>query len=100
MTNPGQTRRAFLASVGALSAAGLAPPGAARSVQPARRGIAPAADDFAFAPGLVYLQTGSLGPTPRPVMERAIAAWRQLELNPSFFGYGEQEQAMEAVRAK
>ena len=35
------------------------------------------------APGLVYLQTGSLGPTPRPVMERTIAAWKQLELNPS-----------------
>lgn len=33
-------------------------------------------------------------------MERAIAAWKQLELNPSFFGYGEHEQAMEGVRAK
>jgi selenocysteine lyase/cysteine desulfurase len=33
-------------------------------------------------------------------MERAIAAWRELELNPSAVGYGEQEHAMEAVRAQ
>ena len=34
------------------------------------RGLAAAPDDFSFSPGLVYLQTGSLGPTPRPVMDR------------------------------
>ena len=102
------TRRSFLASVSALSAASVVPRAAVAGasefaqagVARVARGIAPAPDDFAFAPGLVYLQTGSLGPTPRPVMERAIAAWKQLQLNPSFFGYGEHEQAMEAVRAK
>lgn len=60
------------------------------------RGLAPA-EDFLFAPELVYLQTGSLGPTPRPVMERTIAAWKELELNPSFYGYGAQEHAMDDV---
>lgn len=102
------TRRGFLTSVGTVAIAGLVLRDAAAcagvSVQGdgagVGRGIAPAPDDFAFTSGLVYLQTGSLGPTPRPVMERAIAAWKQLELNPSFFGYGELEQAMEAVRAK
>ena len=107
MTNVNRTRRAFLASVGALSAAGLIPQALVAEVgvaapRPARvrRGIAPGPDDFAFAPGLVYLQTGSLGPTPRPVMERTVAAWRELELNPSAVGYGQHEQAMEAVRAQ
>ncbi len=108
MTDVRQTRRSFLASVSALSAAGVVPRDAAAVAGVAAqgagarvgRGIALAPDDFAFAPGLVYLQTGSLGPTPRPVMERAIAAWKQLELNPNFFGYGELEQAMEAVRTK
>ena len=108
MTDLRRTRRAFLTSVGALSAAGLLPheavAGSLLSAQsgkaPPGPGIAPAADDFAFAPGLVYLQTGSLGPSPRPVIERAIAAWKQLQLNPSSFGYGEQEQAMEDVRAQ
>jgi selenocysteine lyase/cysteine desulfurase len=33
-------------------------------------------------------------------MERTIAAWRELELNPSFYGYGAHERAMEDVRAK
>ncbi|MEO5960427.1 MAG: aminotransferase class V-fold PLP-dependent enzyme, partial [Opitutaceae bacterium] len=100
--------RGFLASVGTVATAGLvlrdaaAAAGVSAQGGGARvgRGIAPAPDDFAFSSGLVYLQTGSLGPTPRPVVERATAAWKKLELNPSFFGYGEFEQAMEAVRVK
>lgn len=89
-------RRSFLASLGAMSAAGLLhpiPPNALRT-------LAGAPGDFMFAPGLIYLQTGSLGPTPRPVMERTIAAWRELELNPVFYGYGPHEIAMDAVREK
>jgi selenocysteine lyase/cysteine desulfurase len=109
MTDPTYSRRTFLSSLGGLSAAGLAPPdaralglalltpsGAARSAP----GLATAPDDFMFANGLIYLQTGSLGPTPRPVMEQTIAAWKQLELNPTFYGYVEQEHAMDEVRAK
>ena len=103
------SRRSFLASLGALSAAGHAWPGTV-SVSSnttthskgasASRGLAPSPDDFLFSPGLVYLQTGSLGPTPRPVMERTIAAWKELERNPVFYGYGPHEHAMEDVRAK
>lgn len=109
MVDDSQSRRSFLSSVGALSAAGLisrdllassahltTAPGHAR-VAP---GLALGPDDFAFAPGLIYLQTGSLGPTPRPVMERTIAAWKELELNPVMYGYGEHEHAMDDVRAK
>ena len=105
------SRREFLGSLAALSAAGLTPPElwsaerTARGAHPAGStrvgapGLA-APGDFAFASGLVYLQTGSLGPTPRPVMQRAIDAWRELELNPAAYGYGAHEQAMEGVRAK
>jgi len=104
MTDSAHTRREFLYSLGALSAAGLLPaveerPTAERVVR-APRGLAAAPDDFAIAPGLVYLQTGSLGPTPRPVMERTIAAWKELELDPVSYGYGEHERAMDAVRAQ
>jgi selenocysteine lyase/cysteine desulfurase len=86
-------RREFLAALAAT-------PLAARALHfpPNRRGVAPA--DFLFLPGLVYLQTGSLGPTPKPVMDRTIAAWRELELNPVAYGYGPQEKAMDAVRAQ
>ena len=109
MTDDTHTRRAFILSLGAISAAGLVP----RSAWPASgdlssvagqprsaRGLAATPEDFMFAPGLIYLQTGSLGPTPRPVIERTIAAWKELELNPSFYGYGEHERAMDEVRAK
>src|SRR5678815_4086033 len=108
MSRTAHTRRDFLHTLGALSAAGLASrtsvvtggetPVAGYSTR-AARGLALSPDDFAFAPGLVYLQTGSLGPTPKPVMERTIAAWKELELNPSFYGYGAQEHAMDDVRA-
>ncbi|HVT40434.1 MAG TPA: aminotransferase class V-fold PLP-dependent enzyme [Gemmatimonadaceae bacterium] len=107
MTNDTRTRRAFLSSLGALSAVGLVPRSAwaaspdhspVAGLPGGARGLAAAPDDFAFSPGLIYLQTGSLGPTPRPVMERTIAAWKQLELNPAFYGYGEQERAMDEVR--
>lgn len=110
MTDAPRSRRAFLSSLGALSAVSLLPRpvwpeasgGVARDVRAPRdaRGLARSPDDFAFAPGLVYLQTGSLGPTPKPVMERTIAAWKELELNPAAYGYGTQEQAMDGVRAK
>jgi selenocysteine lyase/cysteine desulfurase len=108
MTTPAdRSRRAFIASMSLLSAVPMsaaawrtdlarqAPP------RPARlRGLAARADDFLLAPGVVYLQTGSLGPTPRPVMDRAIAAWKELEQNPVYYAYGPQEQAMEETRAK
>jgi len=89
-------RRGFLASLGAITAGGILEPG--QFMPP--RGLARAAEDFLFASGLAYLQTGSLGPTPRPVMDRVIAAWRELELDPVFYGYGPQENAMDDVRAK
>lgn len=89
-------RRDFLASIGAMSAAGLVSPAGA-SIP---RGLALASNDFMFERGLVYLQTGSLGPTPKPVMDRTIAAWRELELDPVFYGYGPHQHAMDDVRAK
>ena len=89
-------RRDFLASLGAMSAMPLVPP----SWSGGPRGLARAPGDFLFAPGLVYLQTGSLGPTPRPVMARTIAAWQELELDPAWYGYGPQEAAMDGVREK
>ena len=101
MADPGAAeavtdRRTFLASLGAASAARLISPIAID----VPRGLARAPNDFMFEPGLVYLQTGSLGPTPRPVMERTVAAWQELELDPVYYGYGPQEKAMDAVRDK
>lgn len=93
--DPAASRRDFVFTVGAAAAGVFAP----RLVQ-----VDAAADhapgDFLFEPGLTYLQTGSLGPTPRPVMEKVMAYWRELEGNPTHYGYGKHELAMEDVRAK
>ena len=109
MSDATHSRRALLSSLGALSVAGIMPRGslatrADQLVADGRAdragGLASAPGDFLFAPGLVYLQTGSLGPSPRPVIEQTIAAWKELELNPARYGYEEHEHAMDGVRAK
>ena len=96
------SRRAFVSSVGAALVASQLP-GSPREVpmrhQITARGLAPDAADFLFDRGLVYLQTGSLGPSPAPVIDATIAAWRELERNPVVFGYGAHEKALDTVRA-
>ncbi|MDP9050299.1 MAG: aminotransferase class V-fold PLP-dependent enzyme, partial [Acidobacteriota bacterium] len=101
MTNATHNRREFLSAIAVLAAAGMtaSEAGAASPPPQAERGLA-AGDDFSFVPGLIYLQTGSLGPSPRPVMERTIAAWKELELDPVFFAYFQHEREMDVVRAK
>jgi selenocysteine lyase/cysteine desulfurase len=44
--------------------------------------------EYGFAPGLIYLNTGSLGPTPRSVLDAVMKAWTQLETNPVAMSYG------------
>ena len=53
-----------------------------------------------LAPRLAYLQTGSTGPTPQPVFDRTVAAWKELELNPVHYGYEVDLPLMEEVRTK
>jgi selenocysteine lyase/cysteine desulfurase len=88
----GLTSRDLVASAGHLTML--------QRLQKPAPGLAVGPDDFAFEPGLIYFQTGSLGPTPRPVIERTLALWRELELDPVHFGYGPHEHAMDDVRAK
>lgn len=45
--------------------------------------------EYMFEPGLVYLNTGSLGPTPRSVFDAVIKAWTQLEANPVAMSYAQ-----------
>lgn len=90
-------RRTFLGTLGVLGVA-CTRPIVARPAVPRGRLVAP--DDFAFAPDLAYLQTGSLGPSPRQVVERAFAVWKQLEADPSVNGYGVLQKGMEVVRGK
>ena len=45
--------------------------------------------EYMFAPGLIYLNTASLGPTPRSVLDATLKAWYELESNPVAMSYGE-----------
>jgi selenocysteine lyase/cysteine desulfurase len=44
--------------------------------------------EYGLATGLIYLNSGSSGPTPSKVLERTMAAWLELEKNPVANMYG------------
>lgn len=101
-------RRRFLASMGAFSvaqacSAGLVQRGESITRSESRpdvtRGLANDAD-ILLEPGLAYLQTGSVGPSPKPVVDRTLAAWLELEKNPVHQAYRVQPPALEQVRDK
>jgi selenocysteine lyase/cysteine desulfurase len=46
------------------------------------------AAEYMFQPGLIYLNTGSLGPTPRSILDAVLKAWNDLEMNPVTKAYG------------
>jgi selenocysteine lyase/cysteine desulfurase len=46
------------------------------------------ASEYMFQPGLIYLNTGSLGPTPRSILDTVLRAWTELETNPVAMSYG------------
>src|SRR5215471_794209 len=56
---------------------------------PKNAAASPAAEaEYMFGPGLIYLNTGSLGPTPRSILDAVLKAWTQLEVNPVTQAYG------------
>jgi len=71
-------RRAFLDAIG-LAAMGASLTSASHAAD---------GGDSLLEPGLVYLNTGSLGPASKAVLDRTIEAWRQVEANPVFQAYG------------
>ena len=44
--------------------------------------------EYLFEPGLNYLNTAALGPTPRSVLDQVLKTWYELELNPVMMAYG------------
>ena len=77
------SRREMLLS--GIAAAGMA--GAASLSVNARPEFS-GTSEYGLAPGLIYLNTGSLGPTPQSVFETVLKAWSQLETNPVAMSYG------------
>ena len=79
----GHTRRAVLAA----TALAPATPALAGGLPPASASSSSA--EYGFAPGLIYLNTASLGPTPRNVRDVMDAACTELETNPVRMAYGD-----------
>ena len=46
------------------------------------------AGEYMLDPGVVYLNTGSLGPTPRSILDAVLNAWNDLEKSPVTKAYG------------
>ena len=81
-------RRAFLAS--AFGAPALAAFDADALAQDAGSPTA-AESDSLLTPGVAYLNTGSLGPCSRAVLNRTIEEWTAVETNPVAMVYGDGE---------
>jgi len=87
------TRRDFLATLSAGSLGAVAFGGVPLGESERPFGVVPtrpwSREDYLFAPGLVYLQTGSLGPCSRNVVDATMRAWYELETNPAPMAYGQ-----------
>lgn len=83
------TRRRFLASIGATSMVGVAGAPIGQAQSPSRAEGQNAPSEYLLGSGLTYLNTASLGPTPRAVLNRTLEAWTQLESNPVYMAYGD-----------
>lgn len=97
------SRRNVIAALGAATFAGAAAAEQGGAAVTSRIGEASIyGADYMLQPGLTYLNTASLGPTPRPVFERVMQAWRELETNPvlNAYGAGSVVTAADAVRSE
>ncbi|MDG1708009.1 MAG: aminotransferase class V-fold PLP-dependent enzyme, partial [Emcibacteraceae bacterium] len=104
------TRRGMLKTLG-FTAAALMAGGTTKAFS---QGVdftksAGVADDALFAevrnqlmlkPGLVYLNTGTLGPAPKMVFDKVSKMMKRLEANPAAENFGPMGQEMEKSRAK
>ncbi|MEO7134328.1 MAG: aminotransferase class V-fold PLP-dependent enzyme [Vicinamibacterales bacterium] len=93
------TRRSFVQALALFPALD----GASVSAAVGGRSLIPSAD-LSLTPGLIHLNTASAGPTPNRVLERMIAAWRQLETDPVAQSYSDRPDtvftAADQVRGK
>ena len=84
------SRRRFITGLGAASVTGLIP-GISGAAIGGKSGAAPvdaaASGEYMLEPGLIHLNTGTLGAMPRTVFERTVEAMRRFERNPPLQAY-------------
>ncbi len=77
------TRRELISGLAAAGAASLSGQAFSQTSSVA------ANPEYMFEPGLIYLNTAALGPTPRSILDRTLQAWYQLESDPVMMAYGD-----------
>jgi selenocysteine lyase/cysteine desulfurase len=82
------SRRDFLSAFGAASLAEVGRTSAFGASLQVGSSNARTPGEYLLSSGLVYLNTGSAGPTSRAVLERTVQAWTELETNPVVQAYG------------
>jgi selenocysteine lyase/cysteine desulfurase len=103
-----RTRRRFLSALGMTSIAGVAHAAPAvlhageidDATSTSGQATQAAQSEYLFAPGLTYLNTAALGPTPRAVLDRPWEAWLELESNPVNMAYGDGPTLVAADHAR
>jgi selenocysteine lyase/cysteine desulfurase len=85
-----EMRRRFIAGISLASIGSFAPAAAeSTSASPSA-----ASSEYLLSPGLIHLNTASLGASPRVVLDRTLAAWRELESSPVLMAYGKDESTV------
>lgn len=107
-SSPVFSRRRFIGGLGVVAMAGLAETafgGDANGASAQATASKPSRpQDYLLDPGLIHLNTASLGATPRKVLDSTMAAWRKLESNPVPMAYahgpGEDSVLADAERVR
>lgn len=76
-------RRNFLAVIGALTAGSITP--AFGNLTSPDEPLYGGDNEYLFAPGLIYMNTGTIGPCSKKTFEETTALWKPLELLPLQF---------------
>ena len=100
MKPPKHNRRKFLSSLSASTAGGLLINTLSPFASTAQTDPFFPTNEFCFEPGLVYLNTGTLGPCRRQTIEETKKAWEELETLPlKYYGKWGAEPLAEKTRA-
>lgn len=94
------SRRAVLASAAAAGVAGIAPSLVSLFPQPEGSAGLVRRSDFVYPANMTYVNTGSVGPSPKSVLEKMVATWHLIESSPVAESYARGTEHLDEVRQK
>lgn len=94
------SRRSVLASAAAAGVAGITPSFISQIPEPKGRAGLVRRSDFVFPANMTYLNTASVGPSPKAVLDRMVATWHRIERSPVVESYARGAEHLEEVRQK